>query len=282
MSDFNFLYELHDQAGNCVVTQSITGDKMGTMLEHIARTVNETGEGTTVHMLKARMDENTVLVDPARMESLNALITVAIEHYNQKRGKLVVENTYPKNKKIVENLKRVLSSPKKAKKLMAELKLPDLEKGDTLLVGKFKNRKAEIEGFKTDDNNQPVADTTKGDQKIFKPRIAKLMPGAEEKKDPEPVEENVAGDVRKMKEKHPENYCTNGKCLWRVKTAQGDKPCPKHMSAAVKEETVDEASHGQVAASVRANKEKHPENYCSNPKCLWHTSSGPCPKHGKK
>src|SRR5690348_3745913 len=59
------------------------------------------------------------------------------------------------------------------------LDLPKLEVGDTLLVGKFKNRKAEITGFDTDDNGQPVAKTTKGDQKIFKPRIAKLMPGAD-------------------------------------------------------------------------------------------------------
>ena len=48
--------------------------------------------------------------------------------------------------------------------------------GDVLLVGKFKNRKATITGFSTDENNQPVAQTDKGDQKIFKPRIAKLMP----------------------------------------------------------------------------------------------------------
>jgi hypothetical protein len=59
---------------------------------------------------------------------------------------------------------------------IAELDLPSLEKGDTLLVGKWKNRRAEIKGFETDENGQPVAKTNKGDQKIFKPRIAKLMP----------------------------------------------------------------------------------------------------------
>jgi hypothetical protein len=48
--------------------------------------------------------------------------------------------------------------------------------GDILLVGKFKNRKATITGFSSDENNQPVAQTDKGEQKIFKPRIAKLMP----------------------------------------------------------------------------------------------------------
>ena len=43
-------------------------------------------------------------------------------------------------------------------------------------MGKFKNRKAEVKGFKTDDKGQPVLKTTKGDQKLFKPRITKLMP----------------------------------------------------------------------------------------------------------
>jgi hypothetical protein len=55
-------------------------------------------------------------------------------------------------------------------------KLPRLAVGDVLLVGKFKNRKATITGFSSDVNNQPVAQTDKGEQKIFKPRIAKLMP----------------------------------------------------------------------------------------------------------
>ena len=62
----------------------------------------------------------------------------------------------------------------KARKKAYEL--PRLAVGDVLLVGKFKNRKVTITGFSTDENNQPVAQTDKGDQKIFKPRIAKLMP----------------------------------------------------------------------------------------------------------
>jgi hypothetical protein len=54
--------------------------------------------------------------------------------------------------------------------------LPALAVGDVLLVGKFKNRKATITGFSTDETNQPVAQTDKCDHKIFKPRIAKLVP----------------------------------------------------------------------------------------------------------
>jgi hypothetical protein len=61
--------------------------------------------------------------------------------------------------------------------------LPQLAVGDVLLVGKFKNRKATITGFSSDENNQPVAETDKGKQKIFKARIAKLMP---QKRPPRP------------------------------------------------------------------------------------------------
>ncbi len=53
---------------------------------------------------------------------------------------------------------------------------PEIKKGDEVKVGKFKNRKAEVKGFETDDNGQPVLKTTKGDQKLFKPRISKLEP----------------------------------------------------------------------------------------------------------
>ncbi len=38
-------------------------------------------------------------------------------------------------------------------------------------------------------------------------------------------------------------------------------------------------TRGQVAASVRRNKENHPERYCADPRCLWALRSGPCPKH---
>jgi len=54
--------------------------------------------------------------------------------------------------------------------------LPSLAVGDVLLAGKFKNRRATITGFSSDENNQPVAQTDKGELKIFKSRIAKLMP----------------------------------------------------------------------------------------------------------
>lgn len=62
------------------------------------------------------------------------------------------------------------------------LTLPDLEVGDEVLVGKFKNRKATIKGFDTDKNNQPVLKTDKGEHKLFKPRISKLEENSQGRK----------------------------------------------------------------------------------------------------
>lgn len=53
--------------------------------------------------------------------------------------------------------------------------LPELKIGDTVLVGKFKNRKAIIEGFGKDKSNQPTVLTDKGEYPIFKFRLQKLM-----------------------------------------------------------------------------------------------------------
>ena len=52
---------------------------------------------------------------------------------------------------------------------------PELSTGDTVLMGKFKNRKAEIKSFTKDKHNQPVLKTNKGEVQLFKPRIVKLM-----------------------------------------------------------------------------------------------------------
>lgn len=54
------------------------------------------------------------------------------------------------------------------------LELDDVEVGDEIKVGRFKNSKATVKGFKKDKHNQPVLKTTKGDQKLFKPRLSKL------------------------------------------------------------------------------------------------------------
>ena len=80
---------------------------------------------------------------------------------------------------MLENMDEGVPSPAKAgnrKTRKKAFELPTLAVGDVLLVGKFKNRRATITGFTSDENNQPVAQTDKGEQKIFKPRIAKLLP----------------------------------------------------------------------------------------------------------
>jgi len=77
-------------------------------------------------------------------------------------------------KKVVD-----YSDASKSESTVAEaedtLTLPKISVGDEVMVGKFKNRKAEVKGFSKDDHNQPVLKTTKGDQKLFKPRLSKLM-----------------------------------------------------------------------------------------------------------
>jgi hypothetical protein len=55
------------------------------------------------------------------------------------------------------------------------LKVPSIEIGDEILVGKFKNRKATVTGFTKDEHNQPVLLTNKGKHNLFKGRIIKLM-----------------------------------------------------------------------------------------------------------
>jgi hypothetical protein len=63
----------------------------------------------------------------------------------------------------------------KAHEFIVEYQAPEIEVGDEIRIGKFKNRKAEVKGFTKDENNQPVLKTSKGDQQLFKPRIVKLM-----------------------------------------------------------------------------------------------------------
>ena len=52
----------------------------------------------------------------------------------------------------------------------------DFEVGDTILVGKFKNRPAVVKGFGHDENHQPTVKTDKGEFSLFRFRIQKLMP----------------------------------------------------------------------------------------------------------
>jgi len=63
---------------------------------------------------------------------------------------------------------------KVAKLLIAGPVVP-VEIGDTILIGKFKNRKAIVKGFGSGKLNQPVVLTDKGEIPLFKFRIPKLI-----------------------------------------------------------------------------------------------------------
>jgi len=63
----------------------------------------------------------------------------------------------------------------KFKQALKEKKL-DFEIGDTILVGKFKNKKVKVKGFDKDKNNQPIVVTDKGERSLYRFRINKLMP----------------------------------------------------------------------------------------------------------
>jgi hypothetical protein len=49
------------------------------------------------------------------------------------------------------------------------LDTPNIDVGDEVKVGKFKNRKATVTGFEKDSHGQPVLKTDKGDHQLFKP-----------------------------------------------------------------------------------------------------------------
>ena len=61
-----------------------------------------------------------------------------------------------------------------AKLLTAGPAVP-VEIGDTILIGKFKNRKAVVKGFGSGKLNQPTVLTDKGEVMMFKFRIPKLI-----------------------------------------------------------------------------------------------------------
>jgi hypothetical protein len=58
---------------------------------------------------------------------------------------------------------------------LLEYSNPDIEKGDTILVGRWRNSPAIVKGFGKDKNNQPVVITSKGRYSLYKFRLQKLM-----------------------------------------------------------------------------------------------------------
>jgi len=209
MSTFGFQFSLYNsKTGDRLISQSVRGDKLRPVLEHIARVIygqkQALGEAEVIiRMHRAVLNDGRLVEDQERMETLGSLLTMMTEHYNHKAKELVVKSIGPTNNKLAENFKRILADPKKVAKLVTslqELKLPDLETDDTLLVGKWKNRRAVVKGFDTDEHGQPIAKTNKGDQPIFKGRVAKLMPDNDpQKPKPEPVAEAERAALAKGK-----------------------------------------------------------------------------------
>ena len=54
----------------------------------------------------------------------------------------------------------------------------EINVGDTVEVGRFRNVIAKIKDISIDDNGQPVIITNKGPKKLFSCRLSKLTPGA--------------------------------------------------------------------------------------------------------
>jgi hypothetical protein len=54
----------------------------------------------------------------------------------------------------------------------------EINVGDTVEVGRFRNVIARIKDISIDDNGQPVIITSKGPKKLFSCRLSKLTPGA--------------------------------------------------------------------------------------------------------
>lgn len=125
MTKLGFKYEIHTESGENILVQNISGAPMGVMLEHITKVLYEQRKQhgpVVLNMVEARLEDGKILIDKKRMESLNTLVALAAEHYHEKAGKLIVETQVIKKAGLAENLKKVLSNPKKIKKLMTELK----------------------------------------------------------------------------------------------------------------------------------------------------------------
>jgi hypothetical protein len=53
----------------------------------------------------------------------------------------------------------------------------NINTGDIVELGRFRNVIAKIKDIKTDEHGQPVIVTNRGEKKLFSCRLSKLMPG---------------------------------------------------------------------------------------------------------
>lgn len=59
----------------------------------------------------------------------------------------------------------------KWKSIFKEEEYQQIQKGDEVLGGKFKNKKMIVKDFGKDSNDQPIIKTNKGDRKVYSVRI---------------------------------------------------------------------------------------------------------------
>jgi hypothetical protein len=54
----------------------------------------------------------------------------------------------------------------------------EINAGDSVEVGRFRNVQTKIKSIEVDENGQPVIITSKGRKKLFSCRLVKLLPGS--------------------------------------------------------------------------------------------------------
>ncbi len=67
----------------------------------------------------------------------------------------------------------------------------------------------------------------------------------------------IAAQVRMEKERHPERFCPDTQCLWRIETREGFKPCPKHQTWV---EAANRARNQRIVDAHRAAYGPQPED----------------------
>ncbi len=63
----------------------------------------------------------------------------------------------------------------------------------------------------------------------------------------------VAAKVRKSKEEHPERYCRDAKCLFRLKPEHNLGWCPKHQPRGFYDGPDDHDDYNELAAPSRCS-----------------------------
>ena len=154
---------------------------------------DQSGKPSTGHVGRGNMRYSEIIVEGEKSDTLRKIkdrvVDLATKKYAENVSKLTPENLSGLVRAVaggmnilralnIQDINNLANQVTHSLATVAETdksyQPPTIEVGDEVKVGKFKNRKAEVKGITTDENNQPVLKTTRGDQKLFKPRISKL------------------------------------------------------------------------------------------------------------